>query len=196
MKILITTQNKLKCEAIETTFNTFCKAHPSILSNESVIPVAEVQPFNCNYAGVDHGQPFGHQQTFECARFRINRLKEMVEREGLEAGKDYEFIVSVENGVFTILDVDQSHSHDVACVIVENKDGVTTHAFSFGRPFPLDGVQRKRREGVPGGEIGKFVAEYYGGVYGEEYTRTHQIQEAASIALLEMCRVLGQGNKG
>ena len=129
-------------------------------------------------SGIPHGQPWGLQCTYEGAAARLHHMR----RRSTSA---HTFLVSVENGVLPIVSHEQTSAHDVACVIVESRSGERAHAFSQSRPYPLEAVQRMKREGRSGQEIGAWCREHY---EGQRLccSRADQIRECTTAVLSSM----------
>jgi non-canonical (house-cleaning) NTP pyrophosphatase len=165
--IAATTKNPEKLESIDRAFTDFFRERAHTI---------EALP---SESGIPHGQPWGHQHTYEGAVARISDLKG---QEGRLAA--YEYIVSAENGVCGILTHTQTLAIDVCCVVVEHRaSGKQTFSFSQSRPYPLASVQEKKRRGEKG--IGKWCAEYYR-TAALPVSRADQIFTATTMALAQL----------
>jgi non-canonical (house-cleaning) NTP pyrophosphatase len=167
-KVAVTSTNPEKIGAVQRAFQEFVSAeyadgiHVDGIATESGIP---------------HGQPWGLQHTYEgCATRLFNLRADILDRE-------YDYIVSVENGVVPILTHKCTYAHDVACVIVEDlHTGSRAHEFSQSRPYPLEEVQAMHRRGVPGPAIGKWCAEHYCEAT-LSCSRADQVQDCTALVL-------------
>ena len=143
VRVAVATSNQEKIGAVKRAFHTHFEAECQVIG------------ISCD-STIEHGQPWGMQHTFEGASARLSSLRIKSE------GGGFQFIASVENGVFPILTHDETFGQDVACVIVEclaSKKREFT--FSSSRPFPLAAVQSLRKSGSSGAEIGQHVRDWY-----------------------------------
>ena len=132
-------------------------------------------------SGIYHGQPWGLQHTFDGALSRFNDIKHRLSK--LEDFEDISHIVSVENGVETLIQHHGTIGLDFACVIVHCiESGEEYVAFSQGRPYPLEQIQSMKREGASNEEIGAFCVEYYNSA-DLPISRADQVHQATTMCL-------------
>ena len=145
-----------------------------------------IQLFNMSSIAVDPGllggQPFGLQQTLDCARARINAVKKRGLVENMRTG----LIVSAESGVVCVMKLSDTDSIDISCVVIEViETGQQTFAFSQSRPFPLMKVQQMHALGHTGADVGHFCEKYYTGL-SLPVSRQCQVQSATTMALAQI----------
>ena len=127
------------------------------------------------------------QGTFDAACFRLADIR----RQGGVADEDHageaDFHVAVENGVFTVLEVDETSAWDVCCVVVEEvATGLRAAGWSQARPFPLARTQAMREDHT-GYEVGDYIADYYENVRPGFVLRSTQVTQATADALRQLC---------
>ena len=182
LRVIVASTNTEKINAVK-------KAFEAEFEDESNIVVTGIK----SSSSIFHGQPWGLQHTFEGARARIMdvKCKLLDAQTNLSACKknkfdgEYDYIVSVENGVETLMTHAHTHGFDFALVIVENVETRENKvAISQGRPYPIEAVQTMTKSGVTRKEIGKFCAKYYK-THPLPITREQQIFEATQMALAQ-----------
>jgi non-canonical (house-cleaning) NTP pyrophosphatase len=143
-------------------------------------------------SGIPHGQPWGMQHTFEGALARIASLKDAAQVHGSPSQhQDWAYIVSVENGVCSLLSHQHTFAVDVCCVVIEHvASGTQRFSFSQSRPYPLSEVQAKLRCGEK--DIGKWCSKYYEQLSLPE-SRSDQVTTATRMALAQLHAALRDG---
>src|SRR3989338_2798833 len=126
MHCVVTTTSKLKLDAIAASVST---AHLTGISTaDADLPA---QPINSGR---------------RCCHERIDYVKSQLVRADIA---DYDYIISIENGIDTIRYFekggDQEHFVDICYVVIENRDGVRFEAESYGIPIPIRYVEAARR---------------------------------------------------
>merc|ERR1712228_165264 len=114
---------------------------------------------------------------------RIQNLKQ--KKNVIDQNQYLSHIVSVENGVESLLQHDHTIGIDFACVVINalEKEGDQIYvAFSQGRPYPLESIQTMKRNGTSNTDIGKFCNEYYKNK-SLSINRQDQIYQATVMAL-------------
>ena len=100
--------------------------------------------------------------------------------------KTVPYIVSVENGVETLLQHQGTIGIDFACVLVNSNpldnDEQIYIGFSQGRPYPLETIQNMKRDGYSNEDIGDFCVEYYKNAQ-LSINREDQVFQATLMAL-------------
>jgi non-canonical (house-cleaning) NTP pyrophosphatase len=187
LRVAVTSANPLKMEAVKLAVNEATQGRAFVVDVVSV-------PGD---SGIPHGQPWGLQHTFEGARARIvssrqrtSNLSARIRTPGAEAAEDvFDLLVSPENGVCTL----QTHTHseavDLCVVVVEDaKSGAQAVGVSGGRPYPLQEVQGRRRDGASPDDIGAFCREFYAERErdGLKLSREEQVFAATQTALSQL----------
>eukprot|EP00930_Biecheleria_cincta_P018871 TRINITY_DN14562_c0_g2_i1.p1 TRINITY_DN14562_c0_g2~~TRINITY_DN14562_c0_g2_i1.p1 ORF type:complete len:197 (+),score=21.55 TRINITY_DN14562_c0_g2_i1:62-652(+) len=170
LKVAVTTGNPEKLAAVTESFS-------------SHFPGTLVQTTSCpSESGIPHGQPWGVQHTYEGAAARLHHLKTS---SGI-VSTDFQYLVSVENGVVGLLSHSSTSGLDVACVVIECvANGRQAMNISQSRPYPLERVQQMKRAGTSNEDIGKFCKKWY-----EDkrfpLSRKEQIKSSIAFALAEL----------
>lgn len=99
-------------------------------------------------------QPFGHEETIRGA---LNRLENAKKDQQLE----YDFIASVENGIFQVEISGQDHFYDIGWIVLEHKKGVRIITSSLAIEFPLEAIQAAQKEGFKTKTVGSVLAERF-----------------------------------
>eukprot|EP00931_Biecheleriopsis_adriatica_P009597 TRINITY_DN110666_c0_g1_i1.p1 TRINITY_DN110666_c0_g1~~TRINITY_DN110666_c0_g1_i1.p1 ORF type:complete len:227 (-),score=30.64 TRINITY_DN110666_c0_g1_i1:274-954(-) len=168
VQVVVTSSNPEKLAAVQQAFE-------QSLDKEVGIDASPAE------SGIPHGQPWGMQHTYEGCAARLQHL-----RASLTGGHNYSYLVSVENGVIPIVSHTGTSGHDIACVIVENvQTGAVSFAFSQSRPYPLEDVQRLKREGKSNQAIGGWCKTHYGAI-DLTHSRLRQIKDCTMLVLSSM----------
>ena len=171
--VIVTSANKEKLRAVDRAFKEYYKN--SDIEYEIIGRKSD--------SGIYHGQPWGLQHTFEGAMTRIHSLKNKIKMDETTS-----HIVSVENGVETLLQHDKTIGIDFACAVInqleEREEEQMYVAFSQGRPYPLEAIQAMKRNGASNDDIGKLCSEYYKNSP-LSISREDQVYQATLMALTQ-----------
>lgn len=173
--VLLTSRNEEKLRAV------------TYVIKEHLNHVAIVIPVDVD-SGIFHGQPWGHQATYEGASTRIDNALKSLGSGQIPGCAHADYIVSVENGVFAILSHEKPMGQDTACVVIEkvgadNKPTQREFAFSVSRTYPLDLVYEKKRDHASNEEIGQLVKKYYESEKVLHFSRYDQIRDTTRQVL-------------
>ena len=165
LRILVTTTNPEKIEAVKNMFeykyNCLCT----------------ISGIKCD-PGIPDGQPYGIDGTFQGAHQRIVNLGDKI--------NDYDYVVSIENGIATLNTNDKSTSLDFPIVIIMDVHRkITATHFGGSRSIPLDELRMMKKNGVVQSERGKWVVDYYQKLSYSQ-SRKKLIEDAVLMALEEI----------
>lgn len=140
MKVLVASSNADKISATKRAFEQ--AMNPASL---------EIEGINTD-SGIPSGQPYGMQGTYQGALTRLEHL--------LSKASEYDYLVSIENGIETLTSDSQTSYLDFPVVVIfccETK----TYQVQFGqsRPIPFEAMRQMKVNSVKG--IGKWCEQWY-----------------------------------
>ena len=188
LNVLVTSTNPQKIESVKTAFEEWFSDNSNDNSANKTNKINVRATGMKSKSGIFHGQPWGLQHTFEGARARIEYTKKDCKDKNINLD-NYTHIVSVENGISTVLTHESLYGFDVAVVIIQDfETNEQQVAVSQARPYPIETVQKMARSGVPRKEIGRFCHKYY-----QELpltiSREEQIIGATKMALSQFSQI-------
>ena len=166
--IAVTTLNPNKLDCVSRTFENIYKCLPNVIG------------YNCE-SGVPDGQPYGIDGTYQGAQQRILNLKGELK---FSETNNYDFIVSIENGISGLQNNDGTTYIDYPVVIVHDvkrsKDFVQ---IGGSRTIPVDEMRRQKHEGIDPKSRGDWVRNYYDNL---NYSQTREtLIDGALIMCIE-----------
>lgn len=164
VKILVPSLNQKKINCVKQVFKEMNFLYElTILDSDS---------------GVPDGQPYGMAGTFQGAQQRIFDIKKRL-GDGVH---NYDFIVSIENGIQTFDNNDCYFAVDFPLVILLHLKTMKMFTqFGASRPIPIDDMRKQKSEGVDQKDRGKWVNDYY------ERLGLSETRESAIMPALTTC---------
>jgi inosine/xanthosine triphosphatase len=103
-----------------------------------------------------NSQPVGNEETLLGARNRLKNAKKEKE------GQKYDFVVAMENGVFSVLNGKETIWFDIGWIILEDAQGKQSVSFSSGVVFPTRFIFEAEHRGLQLTTVGSVIAEETG----------------------------------
>lgn len=168
INILVTTKNPEKLDAVKNIFEYRLNCLTTILGIKTD-------------SGVPDGQPYGLEGTFQGAYQRLLTCHKY-------DIKEYDYIISIENGISTLNTNDSSFYLDFPIVIIEDlkNNKLITH-FGGSRSIPIEHMRVMKKLGASELERGQWCQEYYAEMNYSQSRRT-MIEVALLMAVDELLK--------
>lgn len=165
--IAVTTLNSNKLLCAKRTFEYIYNCIPKVVG------------FECE-SGVPDGQPYGLDGTYQGAQQRIVNLKQRLAQQI----ENYDFIVSIENGIVGLQNNDCLSYLDLPVVIIYDiKNQKENVQIGGSRPIPLETMRKQKQQGVDQKARGLWVRKHYEDM---NYSQTREsLVENALLMCLE-----------
>mmetsp|Transcript_18243 Transcript_18243/g.24038 ORF Transcript_18243/g.24038 Transcript_18243/m.24038 type:complete len:202 (-) Transcript_18243:75-680(-) len=144
-RILVATTSELKIEAVKLAFEMSFEEKQIIFHCEGISAPSSI-----------NAQPFGMNETLQGA---LNRLEYAINSENYES---YDYIVSIENGIFEVNQGQQFF--DIGWIVLQRRsDGKRVFSTTPSIEFSSEVVEQAKQKGFSTTTVGDILSETYEG---------------------------------